>query len=196
MTIRRHWWSGLSLGLSLCIVVGCALWALHVNNELERQAYRMQVLRDMVATTDHGLVVINPAGQIVEWGPGAESLFGWRSAEVMGSTLDFLMPMPYCMQHKAALAKRGDSTIKKRGLVTVDCWAFHKDGHLIPVHVIVSSFFNHIGLYHVAMITPQDKVRNPVAVEKPENPGTPSVPMPQPVLPPPRGWRHSWSPTL
>ncbi|MGE3819331.1 MAG: PAS domain S-box protein [Isosphaeraceae bacterium] len=42
------------------------------------------------AATDHGLIMIDPHGRILEWRGGAERITGWREAEVLGGGTDVL----------------------------------------------------------------------------------------------------------
>jgi PAS domain S-box-containing protein len=188
MTPARNSLSTSLLLLSVACVTGAAFYAKHTSDEAYRQQYRLQILRSMIATTDHGFVVLNPAGQIVEWGPGAAKIFGWSAAEVLGSSPDFMMPKEYRANHHAVL-ERQDGRFACN-LVEVEGWAYTKDGRMIPIHVVVSSFKNHHGYYHVALFTALDKphrVDNTVSPPVPEPVDKRPQPQPSPVPPPPTG---------
>ena len=173
MTERRNWISGVLVGVSLSVVAGSIWYAMDYKRDLIVKENKMQVLRDMIATTRYGFVVLNPEGKIVEWGPGAERLFGWMSAEVIGSPPDFLMPEKFRIAHELAMKKENYDF--SRSLIEVDCWAYHKNGQLIPIHIVAASFRNHRGFYHVALFTPSDQVRQ-LQTPKPEDKKPPPLP--------------------
>lgn len=50
-------------------------------------------------------IVIDADGHVVLWNPGAEQLFGWTTAEMVGQTLERIMPRHHWQAHQAALAR-------------------------------------------------------------------------------------------
>lgn len=187
MTQKRKWLSNMALVLALAIVAYAMSYAYRARVVELSQAARTQLFRDMIATTDHGLIIINPDGRIVEWGPGAEKIFGWKADEVTGSKLDFLMGPAAWKTHSAAIEARKDAPYAHRSLVTVSCWAFCKDGSKVNVHVVVSSFKNHIGYYHVGLITREENVRSAGVLPPPGPDSCPPAPKPQHIEYTPEG---------
>ena len=47
---------------------------------------------EIVARTDHAVVVADAEGTIRFWNPAAEAMFGWSSADVLGRSLDLIVP--------------------------------------------------------------------------------------------------------
>jgi len=170
----RKWLSWVLMGLSSLMTVLAFAYALDARIENGKQEGRTVLFRSLIATTDHGLVVLDPSGHIIEWGPGAEQIFGWQSSEVIGSLPTFLMPEKYREMHARGMVKeRYDMS---RQLVDAECWAYKKDGTLIPVHIVASSFRNHIGYYHVALFTLLDNTKLIKIGDKPQDAAPPPKP--------------------
>jgi PAS domain S-box-containing protein len=53
---------------------------------------RRSVEAEIVANTDHAVVVADPDGIIRFWNPAAEAMFGHASADAIGRTLDLVIP--------------------------------------------------------------------------------------------------------
>ncbi|HEV7371493.1 PAS domain S-box protein [Arenibaculum sp.] len=61
-------------------------------------------LRSILETVPDAIIVIDERGVIESFSPAAERLFGYRSAEVVGSNVSLLMPSPYREQHDRYMA--------------------------------------------------------------------------------------------
>lgn len=178
-TIERKTTAFGLLLVALTLALIAALYAKTAADEKAMYMDRVQLLRDMIATTDHGFVVLSPEQKIVEWGPGAEKIFGWDAYEVIGSDPDFMMPPEYRERHHKLLAKK-DYEFSRR-LSEVDCWAYRKTGESIPVHVVVSSLHGDSGFYRVALFTRTDPQRVPVSQPAKEPETQRTLPRPGPT---------------
>ena len=79
--------------------------------------------RAIVDSAVDGIVVIDTYGRVEAFNRGAERLFGYKSAEVLGRNVDMLMPSPYREEHDTYL---GLPTVKRfveahDGEITVEC---------------------------------------------------------------------------
>jgi PAS domain S-box-containing protein len=53
----------------------------------------------IVARTDHAVIVADAEGAIRFWNPAAEAMFGWPSDEVLGRSLDLIVPEKLRRRH-------------------------------------------------------------------------------------------------
>lgn len=70
----------------------------HAAQELQLSQQRFKALSESIS--DYAIVLLDAAGTIVSWSPGAESLHGWAAAEVLGKSFSLLYPAADLQQHK------------------------------------------------------------------------------------------------
>jgi PAS domain S-box-containing protein len=94
-------------------------------------------LRSIIDSAVDAIIVIDARGRIEAFNPGAERLFGYPKAEVLGRNVSMLMPSPYHEEHDGYLARylaTGAARIIGIGREVVGrC----RDGGTFPVHLSV-----------------------------------------------------------
>jgi two-component system, LuxR family, sensor kinase FixL len=93
--------------------------------------------RSIVEAAVDGIIVIDAGGRIEAFNPGAERLFGYQSAEIIGQPVSLLMPAPYRDEHDGYMARylrTGQARIIGIGR---EVTAERKDGSTFPVHLSV-----------------------------------------------------------
>jgi len=96
---------------------------------------------DLLATDvkEYALFLVDPAGTLLCWNPGAERLFGYRSDEIIGqhfsrffSPEDTVTGQP---EHELAAASTG-------GRAVSNCWQVRKDGTRFWCQAVVTPLFD------------------------------------------------------
>ncbi len=97
------------------------------------------VLAQAVAKAPDAVVIVDAAGQVRYWNKGAERIFGYQAHEMLGSTLDPIIPERLRQRHtegfQAAIA-RGWSRYDDDDLLAVP--ALHADGRTVSIEFSVA----------------------------------------------------------
>jgi PAS domain S-box-containing protein len=152
--------AGITIGISKIARDITALHAskLRLNLLTEQQAAaRAEILaerrfRELIENAPDAILQIDPAGHIVIANRTAETIFGYSRDELMGHTIDMLVPQecPAPPPHlRNAFAEAGHTRPMGLGL---DLFAQHKDGHEFPVEISLSPLTTDSGVHVTAVI--------------------------------------------
>ncbi|UCE62119.1 MAG: PAS domain S-box protein [Phycisphaerales bacterium] len=96
---------------------------------------RMQAIVDTAAD---GIVIIDEKGLIESFNASAQRMFGYDAAEVVGKSVNMLMPSPFQERHDDYIAQHLQ-TGKSKGIgISREREGKHKNGTIFPVEVAVS----------------------------------------------------------
>jgi PAS domain S-box-containing protein len=114
-----------------------ALMASQVVTFLEgREIRRQQRISDLIArTTTDAFVCSDAHSRITLWNHAAETLFGWRAEEVIGQSLDLIIPNRHRNGHHAGVARLRDRQASRLVGTTVEVPGLSKDGREIPIEL-------------------------------------------------------------
>jgi PAS domain S-box-containing protein len=89
-------------------------------------------LRAILEHSADAIVTTDAAGNVAEWNPAAESLFGWKRDEILGKPVEDLWEEPEERRKLARLVE------KKGRVIDYETRAKSKDGRSIDVSVTMS----------------------------------------------------------
>ncbi|MEM0998025.1 MAG: PAS domain-containing sensor histidine kinase [Bacteroidota bacterium] len=112
-----------------------------------------QMSKALFESAAEGLVVVNARGRIQVTNPRLSELFGYSEGEMIGKTVEFLIPRRY---HDTHTADR-NTFMKKPGRRSMgsgrDLWARRKDGSEFPVEVSINHFSTEGNPFVMALVT-------------------------------------------
>ena len=94
-------------------------------------------LRSIVEAAVDAIIVIDARGNIEAFNPGAERLFGYTAAEMLGRTVNTLMPEPYRSEHDGYVRHYLETGEQRIIGIGREVTALRKDGTTFPVHLSV-----------------------------------------------------------
>jgi diguanylate cyclase (GGDEF)-like protein/PAS domain S-box-containing protein len=96
--------------------------------------------RHIIDNSLDAFISMDEAGNITEWNPQAEHLFGWSRAEVLGQRLaDLIIPPGRRQAHAEGLLEFGQAHAHHMLDRRVELQALTRDGHEIPVEMAVNA---------------------------------------------------------
>jgi len=98
---------------------------------------RAERLDAILNTTADGIIVIDARGRIESMNPGAEQLFGYPEAEVVGRNVSLLMPSPHHEEHDRYLQRYLETGEARIIGVGREVTGRRRDGALFPMHLSV-----------------------------------------------------------
>lgn len=144
---RWHAWNVIIGGLLFSSLLQAFLLIMTARTEIVRRMVRERTSELEDSETQHravvdnaaeGLITIDDKGIIKTFNPAAESIFGYKEAEVIEKNVSLLMPEPERSQHDGYLSayqKTGKKNIIGQGREIV---AMRKDGSVFPADLSVS----------------------------------------------------------
>jgi two-component system sensor kinase FixL len=94
-------------------------------------------LRSIINSAVDGIVVIDARGHVESFNPGAERLFGYAEAEVIGRNVSMLMPSPYREEHDRYIERYQETGTAKIIGIGREVRGRRKDGSTFPLHLSV-----------------------------------------------------------
>ncbi|MBA3661916.1 MAG: response regulator [Gammaproteobacteria bacterium] len=112
-----------------------------VNLELAKSDLIKSKLAAIVESTDDAIIGRTLDGIIESWNKGAEQLYGYKAEEVLGKLVSFIYPPNRQEEfyHSTEQVKNG------KPFKLLDTERMHKDGHVIPVSIMMSPIKNEKG---------------------------------------------------
>jgi len=99
------------------------------------------------------IIIIDQTGQVVDYNPVAEDIFGWTYEEIFSKNLaDYIIPKHKRSAHKAGmkafLLSRESPVINQR----LELTALHKQGHTFPIEINIAPVENEEDIFFIAFI--------------------------------------------
>lgn len=112
-----------------------------------------QILLKIPEMLPDGILVVSDNGQIVFFNAQAELLFGYGRQEVLGHTVEMLIPAALREQHvKHRLAYAEEPRLREMGR-GLELMALHKKGYSFPVQIMLSPIvISPAGVYVIAVV--------------------------------------------
>lgn len=107
----------------------------------------------LFATAAEGLVVVDAAGKILMKNPKLSEMFGYESGELLGKTVETLLPMAARAKHTEHRARYDARPVQRSMGRGMDLLGLRKDGTEFPVEVSLNHFEVHGERYVMGLVT-------------------------------------------
>lgn len=140
--------------ISICILTLKAAINERKNAELKLTKYAKELedanllLRDseqqiqgILENAPDPVIVIDAESQVIKWNPMAETIFGWKTTEVMGKPIyEFIVPTRYRDKHKEGMNRFLRTGIGPVLNKSIEIEAINQQGVEFPISLSISSF--------------------------------------------------------
>jgi len=96
--------------------------------------------RSIMESANDGIITADCSGNILSWNKAATDIFGYKQSKVIGKSLTMIIPEEYKAPHEAGIARVSGGGEHHVIGKTVELSGLHKDGHLIPVELSLSTW--------------------------------------------------------
>ncbi len=124
-----------------------------------------QELKAVFNTVVDGIISIDEKGTLLHLNRAAESMFGYKSKEVLGKNVRMLMPEPYTTEHDSYLEnylKTGKAKVIGIGREVV---GLRKDGSTFPMELGISATVNDKGYQFTGITKDISRLKQSMAVQ-------------------------------
>lgn len=108
--------------------------------------------RAVAESANDAIINADSASKVVEWNPGAERLFGYTKAEIIGQPLTVLMPERFRNLHSAGLARVVAGGVPHVIGKTIELAGLRKDGSEFPLEFSLAQWQTTEGQFFTAII--------------------------------------------
>ena len=131
-------------------------WSIHDITDRKRAEQRLKEsevrFRSVTQTAADAIVSVNAQGDVVSWNVGAERIFGYAEAEILGRNVTLIMPEKYRQRHVEGLEK-AISTGEARILGIPSLFeGVRRDGQVFPVELTLSRWDMDGGAFFTAIL--------------------------------------------
>ncbi|WPL15996.1 putative diguanylate cyclase YdaM [Thiorhodovibrio winogradskyi] len=123
------------MGLIFAAVMAGLLWAYLSNRQ--QVIFSERRLRTILATTHDGMIVIDAKGRILEFNPAAERMFGYKAQELLGGSVNQLMPENDARQHDHYVRASSVPANRTRKMSGREIEGQRSDGTRFPLEITV-----------------------------------------------------------
>lgn len=108
--------------------------------------------QSVAASESNAIIVIAGTGEVLSWNYGAEKIFGFTAAEMIGAPVTRIIPERYRAAHEAGLAKAAATGGGRYVGTNQEVAGLRKDGHEVSISLALSGWKGAAGFQFAAII--------------------------------------------
>ncbi|MCW9004191.1 MAG: response regulator [Gammaproteobacteria bacterium] len=127
----------LLLAFIIFVVLAYIIHLIHVRSSIEIEK-NAKTLNSIVENAADGIITINQSGIIESVNASVERMFGYLSEELIGNSVNVLMPEKNGCEHDAYISKYLDTGVARVVGLAREFEAVKKDGTIFPIRLAIS----------------------------------------------------------
>ncbi|MBI1402881.1 MAG: PAS domain S-box protein [Porphyrobacter sp.] len=93
-------------------------------------------------TTTDAFVAIDPENRIIYWNKGAEELFGWRAEDILGQSLNLIVPQVHHVRHLEGVRRLSEGHAPRLTGKMTSVTAIHRNGREVQTELALTHWIN------------------------------------------------------
>ncbi|MBC7944933.1 MAG: PAS domain S-box protein [Burkholderiales bacterium] len=106
----------------------------------------------LAESANEAIVMIDTAGKIVSWNPGAQAIFGYAAREIIGDDLNRIMPERYRESHRRGIERTSATGQGQLLGKTTELAGLHRDGSEFPLELSLATWETQQGRFYSGVI--------------------------------------------
>ncbi|MFB1082175.1 EAL domain-containing protein [Jeotgalibacillus sp. JSM ZJ347] len=126
-----------------------------------------KIYRSLIYSANDAVITADQSGKILSWNRAAERIFGYQKEEALNQPLTLIMPDRYAEAHQQGMKRYAETAQKVVIDQTVELEGQHKNGHIFPIELSLSSIKDHHQQFFTGIIRDiTDRVKQQKKIEE------------------------------
>ena len=108
--------------------------------------------RAVAQSANEAIITSDSSGSILSWNSGAEKIFGFTEAEIIGQQMTLIMPERYAEGHRQGLKRVSESNERHVIGRTIELFGLNKNGTEFPIELSLAEWETTTGKYFTGII--------------------------------------------
>lgn len=104
----------------------------------ERLGKKRQRLQEVIDRCYDAYISMDTNGVVTEWNRSAETMFGWPRQQILGKTLETIIPVSMREAHRKGMRQYLERNVGSWLYKPVRTQALHRDGSEFPIEMVVT----------------------------------------------------------
>ncbi len=129
------------IGLFIFFLLGTIYWSRKLKNAQKEIVASEVKTRSIIENSQDALIVINKESTVVMWNASATTIFGFKFDEIIGKSIEIIIPDGFKKLHFAGINRvidGGERKLLGKGAIEIE--GVHKNGTIIPIDLALNTY--------------------------------------------------------
>ena len=129
-----------------------------INDKINLIQASAEKLASVINSCADAIISIDSRGTIIDWNPGAEKILGYSKEEILGKSINIILPEKYRQNHLQAIARVASTKQSTILGTTRELEAVRKDNTEFPIELTLGMWENPLGTFFTGVV--RDRTEN------------------------------------
>lgn len=154
-----------SIGIGMLLILILAFSSVRITRKMKTQSDEWdRMFQSVIESANHGIIVTDKNGTILQWNEGAQHIFGYAKEDVTGSNISIIIPERYQEAHRKGMERYASTKTPRVIGTTVELSGCRKDGSEFPLEMSLGTWETDKGTFFSSII--QDVTERKMTEEK------------------------------